>query len=36
MQDASKHLPNNIATSGKPAKNDNKDPGAGTPTQVIK
>jgi hypothetical protein len=34
--DASKHLPNNVATSGSTVKNDNKDPGAGTPTQVIK
>ena len=34
--DASKHLPNNVATSGGSVKNDNKDPGAGTPVQVIK
>jgi hypothetical protein len=34
--DASKHLPNNVATSGNTVKNDNKDPGAGTPVQVIK
>jgi len=34
--DASKHLPNNVATSGNTVKNDNKDPGAGSPVQVIK
>ncbi len=35
-QEAIKHIPDNIETPGKEVKNDNKDPGAGSPTQVIK